>query len=436
MSGPERAGYDVAVIGAGMAGMATALFAAAQGLSCIQIGNAGSILFATGLLDLLGVHPVAEARRWRSPYQALAALGRDQPEHPLARVDQTAIRQAFETFVAALGSAGMPYAPLGELNSEVLTSIGTVKSSYGVPVTMAAGAAALAARTPCLLIDFRGLREFSAAQVVAALADRWPGLRHARIEFPNSENTTELYDAHLAGALESAGTRARTINLVKPLLGAAQAVGFPAVLGLARAPQVHAAFEAALGVPVFEIPTIPTSVPGLRLLAALERAVAASGVERRYWARVRGLIYDAAGKIATLELDDLAGGDRVVARSVVLATGRFNGRGLTADRRGVRESILDLPVSQPDSRDAWHQRDFLAPAGHPINRAGLMVDDTWHPLDASGKAAWPGLFAVGSILAHQDWMRSKCGSGLAIATAWAVVEQVAHQLRGAGAGRR
>ena len=436
MSRFERSSYDLAVVGAGMAGMATALFAAARGLSCIQIGSAGSLLFASGLLDLLGVHPVAEARRWSSPYEAVAALARDQPEHPLARVDPAAIRHAFEAFVAALGAAGLRYAPLGEANKDVLTTIGTIKSSYGVPVTMAAGAAALAGRVPCLLVDFRGLREFSAAQVVATLAVRWPGLRHARIEFPNSGNSPELYGAHLAGALESADQRARTIGLVKPLLGDAQAVGFPAVLGLARAAEVHAAFEAGLGVPVFEIPTIPTSVPGLRLLAALERSVSANGVERRHHARVRRIHHEAEGRAATIELDDFAGGERILARSVVLATGRFTGRGLTADRNRVRESILDLPVSQPDSRDGWHQRDFLAPAGHPINRAGLMVDDRWHPLDARGRAAWPGLFAVGSILAHQDWMRSKCGSGLAIATAWAAVEQVAGHLRVTGAEER
>ncbi len=426
---------DVAVIGAGMAGMAAALFAAERGLSCIQIGNGGGILFASGLLDLLGVQPLAERRLWRSPYEALEALARERPEHPLARVGSSSIRVAFAAFTAALGSAGLRYAPLGELNRNVLTSIGTIKSTYGVPLSMLAGVDALSARPECLLVDFRGLREFSARQIAATLGAPWPGLRHQRIEFPGCEDVPELYAAHLARALESGETRARTIALVKPLLGDARAIGFPAVLGLARAGEVHAAFEAGLGMPVFEVPTIPTSVPGLRLLAALETAVSARGVRRRHQAGVRALSFD--GDTATLELSGIAGaegGRRVRAGAVVLATGRFMGRGLTADRAGVHESLLGLPVHQPDSREDWHQRDFLAASGHAINRAGIEVDAAWRPLAANGRPAWPRLFAAGSILAHQDWMRSKCGSGLAIATAWAAMEQIARPLRRAGPG--
>jgi glycerol-3-phosphate dehydrogenase subunit B len=100
----------------------------------------------------------------------------------------------------------------------------------------------------------------------------------------------------------------------------------------------------------------------------------------------------------------------------------------------VRETLLGLPVQQPASRADWHQRDFLDPSGHAINRAGLRVDDAWRPLDAGGTPAWPRLHAVGSILAHQDWMRSKCGSGLAIATAWAAIDQVARELGRTAAG--
>ncbi len=420
---------DVAVIGAGMAGMAAALFAAQRGLSCVQIGNGGDILFASGLLDLLGVHPVAEGRMWRSPYEGIAALAREEPAHPLARIDAVSIRTAFESFIGALGTAGLAYAPLGEQNRQVLTSIGTIKTTLGVPQSMLAGVEALRARAPCLLVDFRGLREFSARQIAATAGEHWPGLRHRRIEFPGYEATPELYAAHLARALENGETRARTISLVKPLLGDARTVGFPAVLGLARSLEVHAAFEAGLGVPVFEIPTMPTSVPGLRMLGALESAVSARGVRRRHQARVRAFGFAGDGRTATLALDGVSHGKSVVARAVVLATGRFTGRGLTADRASVRESILGLPVDQPASRASWHRRDFLHPSGHAINRAGLNVDELWRPLDAHGKPAWSRLFAVGSILAHQDWMRSKCGSGLAIATAWAAIKQVAHQLQ-------
>lgn len=435
MNCARLAAYDVAVIGSGMAGMAAALFAADRGLSCIQVGSGGGILFASGLLDFLGVHPVAEGRLWQSPYAALAALARDEPGHPLARVDPADIGRAFQSMVAALGDAGMPYAPLQERNRRLLTSIGTAKITYAVPLSMIAGADALETRPPCLLVDFRGLREFSARQVAAMLADGWPGLRAERIEFPGGESRSELYAAHLARALESGATRQHLIARIKPLLGAADVVGFPAVLGLARAGEVHAALEAGLGVPVFEIPTMPTSVPGLRLLTALEAIVAARGVQRRQQVGVRALGFDTG--LAALELESLsggAGGERICARAVILATGRFAGRGLTAQRTGVRESILGMPVHQPASREAWHRRDFLDPAGHAINRAGLEVDSAWRPLRKDGNPVWPRLHAVGSILAHQDWMRAKCGSGLALATAWAAVEQVARELGATPAG--
>jgi glycerol-3-phosphate dehydrogenase subunit B len=335
-----------------------------------------------------------------------------------------------------LAAAGLPYAPLGEGNRSVLTSMGTIKTTFGVPRSMAAGADALDARSPCLLVDFRGLREFSARQIVATLADHWPGLCHRRIEFPGSGAAAELYAAHLARNLETRAVREQVIGLVKPLVGDAHAVGFPAVLGLARSADVHAAFEAGLGVPVFEIPTMPTSVPGLRLQAALEAAVAMCGVRRISRVDVQTLAF-AANDDATLELGDHPNGgrgERVVARAVVLATGRFSGRGLVADRDRIREPLLGLPVTQPPSREDWHRRDFHDPAGHAIHRAGLTVDHAWRPLDGTGAPAWPRLLAVGSILAKQDWIRSKCGSGLAIATAWSAIDHLARDLRATASG--
>ena len=56
--------YDVCILGAGMSGMTAALFAANRGLSVALIGWGGEIIFASGLLDLMAVHPVREPIRW------------------------------------------------------------------------------------------------------------------------------------------------------------------------------------------------------------------------------------------------------------------------------------------------------------------------------------------------------------------------------------
>jgi glycerol-3-phosphate dehydrogenase subunit B len=108
-------------------------------------------------------------------------------------------------------------------------------------------------------------------------------------------------------------------------------------------------------------------------------------------------------------------------------TGRFIGGGLSADRKHIRETIFDLPLHQPETRAQWHRKDFLDRRGHQINQAGLEIDNLFRPLGNNGRPAFNTLFAVGSILAHQDWKRMKCGSGLAVATAFGAVKAFAER---------
>ena len=73
---------DVLVIGSGLAGMAAGLFAATRGLSVVQAGHTGEIIFASGLLDLLGVHPVGAGRVREDPWEALGELAVDRAFDP------------------------------------------------------------------------------------------------------------------------------------------------------------------------------------------------------------------------------------------------------------------------------------------------------------------------------------------------------------------
>ena len=121
-------------------------------------------------------------------------------------------------------------------------------------------------------------------------------------------------------------------------------------------------------------------------------------------------------------LEDAYGEVTIEAAAAVLATGRFTSGGLSADPERIRETLANLAVVQPEGRAAWYRADYFDPRGHAINRAGVTVDERWRPLDAAGKPAHPRLFAAGSLLAHQDWIRQRCGAGVAIATAYKAVD--------------
>ena len=411
---------DVCVIGSGLAGMAAALFAAARGLSVAQMGHTGEIIFASGLLDLLGVHPVSEKRLWIDPWAAIDALVRDIPDHPYARLKKEDIKAAFDEILAFLEETGLTYHRNIDRNTGVLTSLGTIKTTYAVPHTMWKGVRALKEKSDCLIVDIRGLKGFSARQIVAALENGSSHLRSARISFPDSDHLNEMYTEHMANALLLPHNREKLAGVLQPLIKGSSIVGLPGILGLYRTHEVISHLEELTGVPIFEIPTIPPSVPGLRLKEAFERGLRQKDVQYFSLTRALQVRQTADGHFETqIGRDDV---EHIVdSQGVILASGRFIGGGLHADRTRIRETIFNLPVHQPDSRHDWHHRDFLDSRGHLINQAGLEIDDSFRPLNDSGGPAFETLFAAGSILAHNDWKRLKCGAGLAIATAFGAV---------------
>jgi glycerol-3-phosphate dehydrogenase subunit B len=415
------------VIGAGMSGMAAALFAAERGIDTTQVGIASEIIFSSGLLDLLSVHPIEKGRVWNQPWDAIKMISKDLPNHPYARIKADRIRTAMEVVTAFLETAGLPYRLEKDRNTHVITSLGTLKPTYCVPRTMWNGVRAMKKRTPGLIIDIKGLRGFSARQISETLKPIWPNLRHKRITFPETQKHEEVYTEPLARSLALPETRNALAEVMRPLVKNAKIVGLPAILGMHDSGAVQKDLENRIGVPLFEIPTMPPSIPGLRIKETFEMNLPAKGVRVFYQDRVahinriqdRFLVHCGNGNVQKT----------IQCRGVILATGRFLGKGLFADRKVIRESIFGIPVYQPGARPDWHRFDFLDPRGHLINQAGIEIDNRFRPLDTSGKPVFRNLFAAGSILAHQDWMRQKCGSGLAIASAYAAVNSFQKNVR-------
>jgi glycerol-3-phosphate dehydrogenase subunit B len=408
--------YDVMVIGSGFAGMAASLFAAARGLSVVQAGGTGGIDFSTGCIDLMGVHPVSEQRVWKDPFAALAALRRDLPEHPYCRVSDGEIADSLEEFADFLDAQGLCYTGRPGLNTPTLTAAGTVKPTWILPCSAWGGVEALETGAPTLIVDFHGFKGLSGRQIAEVRSD-WPRLRTARVRFPGMSG--ELYPEHMAWSMADAAVRRELAGSLVPLLGDAGFVGFPAVLGMTDTMAVVRHMEELLGRRVFEIPTLPPSIAGPRLRAAFDRGLPSLGVKTYTQKLISAVETTHDGFVFTAGTGSTA--VRIAARSAVLASGRFFGKGLRADRHRVAEAVFDLPVTQPPCRGDWHRDEFFDPRGHAVNQAGIETDDILRPIGSDGQVFHPRLHAAGSILAHQDWMRMKCGAGLAIATAFKAV---------------
>jgi glycerol-3-phosphate dehydrogenase subunit B len=409
---------ELAIIGSGIAGFAASIFALNRKIDTAQVGNTGAVAYTTGYLDLLGSSEESSVAI-NNPWDGILQLQKSHPDHPLSQIPEKDIRKGFEQFTAFLGECGIAYTTPQDTNITALTPAGTLKKTFCIPATMAAGPKAFAAKIPCVIIDIKGLKGFSARQVVANLQDKWPSLSAERIAFPDMESG-EIYPEVMARALEVSATRARLAGLLKKAAGEKKVIGLPAILGMHEPDLVRAELERLTGLQIFEIPTMPPSVPGIRLREMFEQVFPQKGITLIPQQKVASLTFDADG--ALLRLSDNYGPITIHSKAVILATGRFLSGGLVAHITGVTESLLDLPVSQPTSRADWYCDGYTDRRGHALHKAGIEIDSSFRPLDKHGTPYNERLFAAGIILAHQDWIRGRSGAGIAIATAYKAVE--------------
>jgi glycerol-3-phosphate dehydrogenase subunit B len=228
-----------------------------------------------------------------------------------------------------------------------------------------------------------------------------------------------------ARMLEDPDFQRQLIGSVRPHAPGAVRIGFPAVLGVERHREVVRTLAEGLGAPVFEISTLPPSVPGLRMFEALRRRLLGMKVQVEIGAEVTERVTDgdrlvAVGTVSASRLRYYRAG------AVVLATGGILGGGLSGRRDGtVTEVALGLPVRAPERGEWFHARVF---DGHPIFRAGIQVNEHMQPVNADGQVVLRNVYAAGAILAGSDPWREKSHEGIALATGYRAVESAVNAL--------
>jgi glycerol-3-phosphate dehydrogenase subunit B len=207
-------------------------------------------------------------------------------------------------------------------------------------------------------------------------------------------------------------------------------IGFPAVLGMKRPLFIKQSIEEELDLPIFEIPTLPPSIPGIRLKNILVSAIELAGC--RIYTGFRTFLPDEDTQNSALGStlkkvwsEASARFNANPAKNFVLATGGILGGGLFAYSSGLlKETVLNLPVQTPEYRKEWFSSRFLSLDPHPIFRAGISVNSKFQPVNQSGQVIYNNVYAVGSALSNGDYIRERSYDGVALVTGYLTGRQI------------
>lgn len=423
---------DVIVIGAGLAGLTAAARLGEAGAKVLVLAKGvGSTYLSPTTIDVLGYTRDGSGGDGPSvverPLDALPGL---PAEHPYHLVGAQGVTDAVDWFKRCIAAGPLaPYAFTGDPARNLLlpTAVGAVKPSAVVPESMAAGDVREGGRI--CVVGFRALKDLHPALLADNLSRIAPGVEARSVELDlKPQGRVEHNALGFARALDEPGFRAQVASLVARGLYPGERVAFPAVLGSAAPHAVWSELEARLGRSVFEIPTVPPSVPGMRVFASLRHALTAAGGRVIVNAVVTGVERD-GDKAGALRVR--LGLREVTHRAdhVVLATGGFSAGGMELDSTWhAREVALGLPVTGVPG--PGHER--FNPGyfdDHPMARAGLAVDADQRPLDEGGERAYENVVVAGASLAGAVPWKEKSGDGLSLATGFRAAELILAETR-------
>lgn len=411
---------DLLIIGAGLAGLTAAWHAAKVGLRVKIIAKGmGVTHWHAGTIDVLGY--VADGKAVARPLEGVDAL---PAEHPYRRLGADRLAAALADFAALTAAVGLPYAGAQNPGDNLWlpSPVGAARPAFLAPAGQTAGD--LSRPEPLLIVGVEGMRDFYPKLIAENLSKQGHAARHDFLPLSLFTPRHDVTTVQLAKLVEQPALLAQLAEALALLVHPGERIGLPAILGFDDHPAVLVRLQQATGASIFEIPTLPPSVPGIRLHTRLRRKLEAMGV--RVEIGMEAISFGATGeRIDWVETETSSRPLKHRAANFLLATGGILGGGINSDQTGrAWETIFDLPLTIPQERSGWFRPHFLDGAGQPVFRGGVPVNDDFQPVRSDGSVVYANLRVAGGALAGADPIRERSLEGIAISTGRFACENV------------
>lgn len=386
--------YDIAVIGSGMSGLMASIYLAEKDINTVVVSRGDPICsVSSGCIDIAGTGT-----------DTLDAIKNFPKEHPYHIVGKQEITSSIQYFKDLMTEDGFEYTGNSEKNRTILTPIGKKRVTSLVPFPMEH--ADISEGEAFHIISFKDIKDFFPSYITGNFPD-------TGVSIFDAGTCTTL---GIATKMDNEDFLSSFIRWIVSQNIKQNKIGIPAVLGITKTVEIVKKLEKGTGKIFFEIPTLPPSIPGLRLYRNLKKIAEKKGVNFYGSAEITG--FKAEGdRIIDITIEKPGRPDNVHADAFILTTGSFVSGGLFSDKNNFIETVFNLPVHSPEGEDLFNE-DFFK-LGHPIEKSGILVNDDFKPEEAGYK----NLFAAGSILAFSETMKYGCGHGMAISTGVAAAKK-------------
>jgi glycerol-3-phosphate dehydrogenase subunit B len=427
--------YDCFIIGGGLSGFTCGIKCLKEGLSCAIISSGMSALhFSSGSIDLMGYYP--DRGVVYKPVDYLADFINKNSEHPYAKCGIDLVREAFAFIREELRVEDLDLYCNGDDNHFHVTAMGTLKPTYlsQRSVFNERIKEAFKKRTRIAILNFRGFRDFYPDLAIAILKKNSLfslfEIVSDTIELPmfrkTGKNPHEFRSIDIARIFDSETYLQKIANKIKKAAGSAAFVGLPAFIGINNYNRIHKRLEELTGTLIYEVPTLPPSILGMRIDNALKSRFAALGGVYIGGDKVTGgEIRDAKiHQIHTSNYHDPG----FSAEYYVLSSGSFFSGGLASEFNRIREPIFDLRVYGNEGRNRWYSSEFFSRASHPFLEFGVLTDRNFNPFSREGHSI-ENLFCTGAILSNYNPVREGSGGGVALSTGYYAAEKIIERIR-------
>ncbi|MFE4112208.1 glycerol-3-phosphate dehydrogenase subunit GlpB [Kosakonia sp. YIM B13611] len=412
--------FDTVIVGGGLAGLVCGIRLAQSGQRCAIVSRGQSALsFSSGSLDLLSHLP--DGQPIDTLDSAIAHLQQHHANHPYARLGAEQVRHYANQAQTLLADCGLALQGDVDTPHQRVTPLGTFRTAWLSPLEVPVKSET---NQNTGVVGISGFLDFQPQLAAGALRKRGVNAQAEEIELPLldrlRDNPSEFRAVNIARLLDEPEHYNALYEALLPLSQQYTMLYLPACFGLTDN-SVFTRLNQQLACPLRLLPTLPPSVPGMRMQLLLQQAFIRSGGSWMPGDDVlrADLADQRVTHVWTRKHEDIP----LRARNVVLASGSFFSNGLIAGRDRVRETVFDLDVLQSAQRQDWYRDDVFD--SQPWQQFGVQTDAQLHGL-RQGNAV-NNLYVIGSVLGGFDAIAQGCGGGVCVVTALHAAQQISAQ---------